>query len=96
MYRRTFKERIPDAGRLVKAFSTQSAEVSVMMHFRPRLATTGTSQSASELHAWYDRTRTVVCSDRSRIDGGGFGAGLRWGLSLSLPVWFALFFIVLY
>jgi hypothetical protein len=69
-----------------------------MMHYRPHLATIGTSQSASELHVWYDRTRAVVRSDRSRStnDSGGFGVGLRLGLGLSLPVWFALFFVVLY
>ena len=82
----------------MEAFNTQSAEVSVMMYYRPRLATTATSPSASELHVWYDRTRAVVHSDRSRSgkDAGGFGAGLRWGLGLSLPVWCALVYVVLH
>ena len=42
--------------------------------------------------------RAVVHSDRSRSATmrAASGWGLRWGLGLSLPVWFALFFVVLY
>lgn len=69
-----------------------------MLHYRPRMATTGTSPSASASHIWYERIHARGRGERSRPrnDGGDFGAGLRWGLGLSLPVWFTLVYVVLH